>query len=37
MAVVLGSAMAGVYFKTKHWLLNNVFGIAFSIQVGEPM
>ena len=25
-------ALAGAYFKTKHWLLNNLFGVSFCIQ-----
>jgi hypothetical protein len=30
---IIGLAFSAVYFKTKHWAMNNVFGIAFSIQV----
>ena len=29
---ILASCASGMYLKTKHWALNNFFGVAFSIQ-----
>lgn len=29
---VLGGCFAFMYFKTKHWVMNNIFGVAFCIQ-----
>ena len=31
-AFILGGIFAGLYFYTKHWTMNNFFGISFSIQ-----
>jgi len=32
IALVLGAIFSIIYFKTKHWALNNIFGISFCIQ-----
>ena len=37
LAAMMGMTFSGIYLKTKHWAMNNVFGIAFSIQVSHPL
>uniref|UniRef100_A0A7S2V0H1 Minor histocompatibility antigen H13 n=1 Tax=Fibrocapsa japonica TaxID=94617 RepID=A0A7S2V0H1_9STRA len=32
VSLILGTAFAGLYFKTKHWALNNLMGISFCVQ-----
>ena len=34
VSFAVGAAFAAVYTKTKHWALNNIFGITFCVQVG---
>lgn len=33
VSLVMGAALAAAYTRTRHWALNNVFGITFCIQV----
>lgn len=33
VSFAVGVAFAAVYTKTKHWALNNIFGITFCVQV----
>jgi len=37
VAAVVGLAVAYWYFQTKHWISNNILGLAFSIQGVERM
>ena len=32
LSFILGSVFCGVYFKSKHWTMNNVLGICFCLQ-----
>ncbi|CAM9356896.1 unnamed protein product [Chrysoparadoxa australica] len=35
VSFLLGSVFSAIYFKTKHWAMNNVFGISFCVQAME--
>lgn len=35
IGLVISAGLAGLWFKTKHFLLNNVFGIALSVKVNS--
>lgn len=34
VSFAVGVAFAALYTKTRHWALNNIFGITFCVQVG---
>ncbi len=33
VSFIMAAVMAALYFKTKHWTMNNFFGVSFAIQV----
>ncbi|CAN0445174.1 unnamed protein product, partial [Hapterophycus canaliculatus] len=33
LSLTVGMGFAGMYTMTKHWALNNIFGITFCVQV----
>ncbi|CAN0293044.1 unnamed protein product, partial [Ectocarpus fasciculatus] len=33
VSFVIGVAFAAAYAKTRHWALNNIFGMTFCVQV----
>ena len=37
IGVAIGSALAVVYLLYKNWIANNIFGLAFSVQVSAAV
>jgi minor histocompatibility antigen H13 len=37
LSLIVGTAFSVVYFQTKHWAMNNVFGISFCVQALEKI
>jgi hypothetical protein len=36
LSLLLSTIFSIVYFNTKHYMMNNIFGICFCIQVTTP-